>query len=76
MVVNEARLAGMPILLSNFASHTDVLLPGGQKVVGMDAEAIAGGFEAFMRGERWPYTFDGEAYNQAVVQRFLQCALS
>jgi glycosyltransferase involved in cell wall biosynthesis len=75
MVVNEARIAGIPIILTNFASHTDVLLLGGQKVVEMDAESIATGYEAFARGERWPYTFDAESYNQAVFQAFSQLAL-
>jgi glycosyltransferase involved in cell wall biosynthesis len=75
MVINEARIVGLPIILSQFGSYADVALPNGQYLVGMSADEILKGFEAFASGASRAYTYDATTYNQSVLKTFLSLAL-
>lgn len=72
MVVNEARIAQLPIILSRFGAHLDVVVPDGQILVGMDEASILEGFEAFAAGQAKPYTYNPNQYNQSVLKTFYQ----
>ena len=61
LVVLEARILGLPILVSNFSVVEDVCVPDGQLVVGMEEDDLYEGLCAYFRGEvPRDYQFDVE----------------
>ncbi len=70
MVIFEARSCGLPIVVSNFASVADSLVPGGQLVVGFDAKSIYGGLRSFVLGEVPTVTISLEEYNKSANAEF------
>ncbi len=73
MVLNEVRIAKMPIIISDAVAETNELLENGQLIVGTEAEEILRGMEAFMNGEvPCDYEFDANVYNQLTYEGFLR----
>ena len=75
MVILEARILGLPIIVSNFSSVKGSIYPGGQHVIGMSEADILAGLEAFTHGDvPSDYVFDAEQYNAEAYDEFL-CAI-
>lgn len=73
MVLLEARAIHMPIIVSDFSTVVDSILPEGQLLIRPTEEAILEGMRAFMRGKvPAGYAFDVQAYNKEAYQEFLQ----
>ena len=73
MVLLEARAIHMPIIVSDFSTVVDSILPEGQLLIQPTEEAILEGMGAFMRGKvPADYAFDVQAYNREAYQEFLQ----
>lgn len=73
MVLLEARVLHMPILVSDFSSVIDSLLPEGQLLIKATEEGILEGMRTFMRGEvPADYQFDIQEYNREVYEEFVQ----
>ncbi len=72
LVLLEARMCGLPIVVSDFSSVTDSLIPDGQLVVGTTVESILGGLESYARGEVPITEFDAEAYNAKAYREFVE----
>lgn len=69
--IMEARVLGMPIIVSNYEAVDSVTMPGGQILIGHSEEDIFLGMRAFIRGEaRVEYTFDLEEYNRNALAEF------
>ncbi len=66
MTVTEARIAGLPIIMSPFATAESVMLENGQYVLkGMEPEDILEGLQAFTTGNvPANYHFTVDEYNQ------------
>ena len=75
MVIHEARVIGLPIIMSKFSSAEGSMLPGGQYLIGTNKEDILDGLNAFIDG-RVPceYVFDASQYNREAYEEFL-CAI-
>ena len=77
LVVLEARILGLPILVSNFSVVEDVCVPDGQLVVGMEEDDLYDGLCAYFRGEvPRDYQFDVEKYNRKAYAEFEHLFLS
>ena len=77
LVVLEARILGLPILVSNFSVVEDVCVPDGQLVVGMEEDDLYEGLCAYFRGEvPRDYQFDVEKYNRKAYAEFEHLFLS
>lgn len=74
MVLLEARMLGLPIIVTNFASVADSLYDNGQLVIGMEEDDIYNGLKAFIDG-KVPnnYEFDPQKYNQEAMAEFEAC---
>ncbi len=70
MVIHEARVAKMPIILSQFNSYKDVCLPNGQILVRSDEASILEGMRTFLAQPLMTYDYNVVRYNQAVYQTF------
>ncbi|NYF97987.1 glycosyltransferase [Janibacter cremeus] len=70
MVILEARVLGLPVVATNFASVGGALPPGVGRIVERDEEALAEGMAAALRGEVPNPTFDAVAYNAEATQDF------
>jgi glycosyltransferase involved in cell wall biosynthesis len=71
LVVLEARILGMPIVMSDYGVAESVCVPDGQYLTGMEKEDILKGLFAFVQGEvPKNYTFDLEAYNRNAIEEF------
>jgi glycosyltransferase involved in cell wall biosynthesis len=70
MVLLEARALGLPIIVADFSTVTDSLIPGGQLLIQKDINSIYHGLVSFAKGEV-PYTeFDCDQYNQDAYLEF------
>lgn len=73
LVVLEARVLGMPIVMSNYTAAASVCVENGQYMIGMEKEDILEGLLAYARGEvPKEYHFDLEEYNQKSMKEFYQ----
>ena len=72
LAVLEARIVGMPIILSNFKAVKSVLIDDKQYITkGFEADDIYEGMKAFIDGKiPTDYTFDIEAYNKNGMTEF------
>lgn len=70
LVVLEARVLGLPIIVSNHPGFEAVCVENGQYVTGMDSKSIFEGMLAFIKGEVPKVSWDYEAYNRQVVREF------
>ena len=71
MVLLEARVIGLPIIVSNFDTVKDSMYENGQLVIGTEIEDIYEAFVAFRDG-RVPneFLFDAEQYNREAMEEF------
>ena len=75
MVIHEARMVGLPIIMSEFSSAQGSMIPDGQYLIGTEPEDILEGLEAFVAGKvPKAYAFDAEQYNCEAYEEFL-CAI-
>lgn len=73
MVLLEARAIHMPIIVSEFSTVSDSLLPKGQLLIKPTEKKILEGMRSFMRGETpADYDFDVRKYNQEAYQEFVR----
>ena len=70
MVLLEARCCGLPIIVSNFESVSDSLVPDGQLVIEFDEDSIYRGLTAFSEGKVPVGNFHIEDYNRSVYEQF------
>lgn len=71
MVINEARMAGLPIILSDFTSVKGVMIEDGQLLIGHTAKEIYKGLKAFSEGKvPNSYHFDAMEYNERAYSEF------
>lgn len=70
MVLLEARLVGLPIIVSDFSSVKDSLLEGGQYLIKSTENDILRGLKAFAKGEVSFKEFDPKEYNREAVREF------
>ncbi|WP_338749863.1 glycosyltransferase [Janibacter alittae] len=70
MVILEARVLGLPVVATKFASVGGALPPGVGHVVERDEVALAAGMQAALRGEVANPSFDAVAYNAEATQDF------
>lgn len=70
MVILEARVLGLPVVATDFASVGGALPPGVGRVVERDEVALAEGMRDALRGEVPSPTFDAAAYNAEATQDF------
>ncbi len=73
LAVLEARMVGLPIVVSNYPAVTSVLLEDKQYIMnGTDTEAVYEGMRAYLDGKvPGDYQFDAQQYNQKAYQEFL-----
>ena len=64
MVLLEARIVGLPIVVSDFSSVEDSLMENGQYLIKSTQEAILEGLRAFAKGEVPTCKFDPRQYNK------------
>ncbi len=73
MVLLEARAIHMPIIMTEFSTVSDSLLPEGQLLIKPTEEEILEGMRSFMRGETPAnYDFDVQEYNRQAYQEFVR----
>lgn len=70
MVLLEARVCGLPIIVSDFSTVNDSLYPDGQLLIGTDEESIYNGLKTFIEGTVPKCEFDLETYNQEAYEEF------
>lgn len=70
LVIQEARVLGLPIIMSDFTTGQDVYQKNGQLVVKKDEKSLYKGLKAFLDGKVPEYKFDGDSYNQEVYEEF------
>lgn len=71
MVLLEARMVGLPIIVSNFATVSDSVFPDGQLVVEMQEDDIYNGLKEFINGKvPNAYKFDPVKYNEKCLAEF------
>ena len=66
----EARLLGLPIIMSNFSSAKSSLFDSGQLLIGSNEEDIYNGLKAFLEGQVPTCDFDYQNYNQVTIDQF------
>jgi len=72
MVLLEARQCGIPVIVSNFSTVTDSLIPDGQLLIEPDADSICRGLKAFREGKVPKVDFDVDAYNREAYEEFVR----
>ncbi|GIL27279.1 glycosyltransferase [Actinocatenispora comari] len=72
MVILEARVLGLPVVSTEFASVRGSLPEGVGLVVPRTDEALADGMRAYLRGAVPNPPFDYRAYNEEAVQQFYE----
>lgn len=72
MVLLEARIVGLPIVVSDFSSVEDSLMENGQYLIKSTQEAILEGLRAFAKGEVPTCKFDPRQYNKEAINEFEQ----
>jgi glycosyltransferase involved in cell wall biosynthesis len=70
MVILEARMLGLPVISTAFASVGDSVPPDAGIVVPQTVDGVADGLERFLRGEVPARALDGEDYNRRAVAQF------
>lgn len=70
MVLLEARIVGLPIIVSDFSSVKDSLMENGQYLINSSEESILGGLRAFSEGKVPKCNFDPKQYNREAVEEF------
>lgn len=71
MVIKEARILGLPIIVSSFSSVKDCLIENGQLLTGNDADSLYDAMNAFMDGKvPSEYVYSGEQENKKALQEF------
>ena len=72
MTVTEARISGLPIILSPFPTAPSVMMEKGQYLLnGMEPKDILEGLQAFAAGEvPHDYHFDVEEYNRKCLHEW------
>lgn len=68
--VLEARLSGLPIIVSRFGAVESVCVEGGQLFVDFDEESIRTGLQAFMEKKVPRAPFSAEKYNREAYAEF------
>lgn len=76
MVILEARVLGLPVVATDFASVGGALPPGVGRVVDRDEVALAEGMREALRGEVPEPGFDAVAYNAEATQDFYRVLAS
>jgi len=71
LVVIEARILGLPILLSDYSAASSVMVPGGQILTKQDPDSICEGMRRLMAAPQLAYApFDEEAWRETTSQQF------
>lgn len=70
MSILEVRVLGLPIIISDFETRTDVCMPDGQLVVKQDPESIYQGMKQVYQNRECSYRFKPERYNKKVYREF------
>ena len=70
MSILEVRVLGLPIIISDFETRTDVCMPDGQLVVQQDPESIYQGMKQVYQNRECSYRFKPEQYNKKVYREF------
>lgn len=66
----EARLLGLPIIMSDFSSAKSSLFENGQLLIGNTVDDIYQGLVAFMDGKVPTCKFNYQDYNEVTIQQF------
>ena len=66
----EARLLGLPIIMSNFSSAGSSLFENGQLLIGNTVDEIYQGLVSFMCGKVPSCDFDYQEYNKVTIRQF------
>lgn len=75
MVLLEARILGLPIIVSDFATVADSCYPDGQLVIGMEVEDIYRGLLSFAEGHvPNEFCFKPVEYDEACMKLFYEYA--
>jgi glycosyltransferase involved in cell wall biosynthesis len=70
VVILEARVLGLPVVSTAFASVGDSIPPGAGLVVPRTVEGLAEGMERFLSGDLHGEPLDYEEYNRHAVRQF------
>lgn len=70
MVLLEARVVGLPIVVSDFSSVKDCLIENGQYLIKSDETSIIEGLKAFSEGKVPDVGFDPMKYNSEAFMEF------
>lgn len=70
IVILEARVLGLPLVVTRFGSAESAVESSGGLIVDRDDRALAAGMRAFLAGEITPVPFDPQAYNRTAVTEF------
>lgn len=70
MVLLEARIVGLPIVVSDFSSVKDSLMENGQYLINSSEESIIKGLKAFSENKVPVCKFDPRLYNKEAVEEF------
>jgi CDP-glycerol glycerophosphotransferase len=70
MVILEARVLGLPVVTTAFASVGDSVPPGAGLVVPQTVKGVAQGMRQFLAGKVPSATLDAHAYNRAAMEQF------
>ena len=72
IVILEARVLRLPILMTEFSTAKDSMIPNGQYIIGSSVTGILDGLIAYARGQvPADDSFNSDDYNKEVYQRFL-----
>lgn len=72
VVIHEARVAELPIVMTQFSSYKGSVVKDGQYLIGMDEDGILKGMNAFANGEvPVKYEYDYVKNNHEVYKEFL-----
>lgn len=66
----EARLLGLPIIMSNFSSASSSLFENGQLLIGNTVDDIYQGLVSFMDGNVPTCNFNYQNYNEVTIRQF------
>lgn len=72
IVILEARVLGLPVVVTRFGSAESAMEGSGGLIVECDEKALAAGMNAFLAGEVGAEPFDGDAYNREVMNEFIE----
>ena len=72
IVILEARVLGLPVVVTRFGSASSAMEGSGGLIVERDEESLAEGMNAFLSGNVGVEPFDGDAYNREVVDEFTE----